>query len=468
MFKPLMLKGVDEIHTKKMSERYNPNPAQILVLGFAAIILAGAILLSLPEASSNGQSVGIVNAIFTATSAVCVTGLVVGDTASYWTVFGKGVILFLIQVGGLGFMTMTTLIALLVGRRISLKERLLMQEALNQFTISGVVRLTKNIIIATMAIETIGAVLLSFRFVPMYGWGKGVGFAVFHSVSAFCNAGFDLMGNYGSLTSFSGDALVTLSIGFLIILGGLGFTVLVDLFEFGTAKNRIDRKFSLHSKLTLYITGILICASFVLILAFEFNNPQTMGNFSGGEKVLSAMFHSVTPRTAGFNTVSMGESTISTKFLTIILMFIGGAPSSTAGGIKVTTFGVLIFTIFSMANGRDETEIFKRRIPRDIVNRALAVASVSLSVVITGAMLLSLTESGVDFMDILFETTSAFGTVGLSLGLTPDLSQSGKIIIAFIMFIGRLGPMTLAVAVAQKQQKRKAFIKYPEGKVSVG
>jgi len=368
----------------------------------------------------------------------------------------------------LGFMTMTTLIALLVGRRISLKERLLMQEALNQFTISGVVRLTKNVIIATMVIEAVGAVLLSFRFVPMYGWEKGMGYAVFHSVSAFCNAGFDLMGDFGSLTSFSSDALVTLSIGFLIILGGLGFTVLVDLFEFGTAKNRIDRKFSLHSKLTLYITGILIATSFALIFAFEFNNPQTIGSLSGGGKVLSSLFHSITPRTAGFNTVSMEGTTISTKFLTIILMFIGGAPSSTAGGIKVTTFGVLLFTFFSMVKGRDETEIFKRKIPRDIVNRALAVASVALAVVITGTMLLSFTETGVEFMDILFETTSAFGTVGLSLGLTPNLSQSGKIIIALIMFIGRLGPMTLAVAVAQKQQKRKTFIKYPEGKVSVG
>ncbi len=463
-----MLKGVEKIRTNKMLKRYNLNPAQTLVLGFAAIIFAGAIMLSLPESSSNGESVGFVNAVFTATSAVCVTGLVIGDTASYWTVFGKGVILFLIQVGGLGFMTMTTLIALLVGRRISLKERLLMQEALNQFTISGVVRLTKNVIIATMAIEAAGAALLSFRFVPMYGWENGLGFAVFHSVSAFCNAGFDLMGNFGSLTGFSGDALVALSVGLLIILGGLGFTVLVDLFEFGTAKNRIDRKFSLHSKLTLYITGILIAAGFVLIFAFEYNNPQTMGSLSGGGKVLSSLFHSITPRTAGFNTVSMEGTTIPTKFLTIILMFIGGAPSSTAGGIKVTTFGVLLFTIVSMVNGRDETEIFKRKIPRDIVNRALAVASVSLAVVITGTMLLSFTEKGADFMSILFETTSAFGTVGLSLGLTPNLSQSGKIIIALIMFIGRLGPMTLAVAVAQKQQKRKTFIKYPEGKVSVG
>lgn len=459
---------MEDISRKKISEKYSLNPAQILVLGFVAMILIGAGLLTLPAASANGESVGFVNAIFTATSAVCVTGLVVGDTASYWTLFGKGVILILIQVGGLGFMTMTTLIALVVGRRISLKERLLMQEALNQVTISGVVRLTKNIIIGTIAIETIGAAFLSFRFVPMYGWAKGIGFAVFHSVSAFCNAGFDLMGNFGSLARFADDALVTLSVGFLIILGGLGFTVLVDLFEFGTAKKRINRRFSLHSKLTLYMTGILILIGFISIFVFEFNNPQTMGNLSGKGKILSSLFHSITPRTAGFNTISMDGATLSTKILTIILMFVGGAPGSTAGGIKVTTFGILLFTMASMANGRDETEIFKRRIPRDIVNRALALVSASFTIVIVGTMLLSFTETGVDFMDILFETTSAFGTVGLSLGITPHLSNSGKIIIAFVMFIGRLGPMTLAVAVAHRQQKRKKLIKYPEGKVSVG
>jgi len=459
---------VKAIRRKKISEKYSLNPAQILVLGFLTMIFVGAGLLTLPMASANGESVGFVNAIFTATSAVCVTGLVVGDTASYWTLFGKGTILVLIQAGGLGFMTMATLIALVVGKRISLKERLLMQEALNQFTISGVVRLTKNIIIATIAIETIGAAFLSFRFVPMYGWEKGIGFAIFHSVSAFCNAGFDLMGNFRSLTGFADDALVTLSVGFLIILGGLGFTVLVDLFEFGTSKKRINRRFSLHSKLTLYMTGILILLGFISIFAFEFNNPQTMGNLSGKGKILSSLFHSITPRTAGFNTISMEGSTLSTKMLTIILMFIGGAPSSTAGGIKVTTFGVLLFTMISMADGRDETEIFKRRIPRDIVNRALALVSASLTIVIVGTMLLSVTETGLDFMDILFETTSAFGTVGLSLGITPNLSSSGKIIIAIVMFIGRLGPMTLAVAVAHRQQKRKKLIKYPEGKVSVG
>lgn len=457
-----------DIRRKRINEKFNLNPAQILVLGFLTMILIGAGLLTLPMASANGESVGFVNAIFTATSAVCVTGLVVGDTATYWTLFGKGVILMLIQGGGLGFMTMATLIALVVGKRISLKERLLMQEALNQFTISGVVRLTKNIIIATMAIETIGAVFLSFRFVPMYGWAKGIGFAIFHSISAFCNAGFDLMGNFRSLTGFADDALVTLSVGLLIILGGMGFTVLVDIFELGTAKKRINRRFSIHTKLTLYITGILILVGFISIFAFEFNNPETLGNLSGKGKILSSLFHSITPRTAGFNTISMEGATLSTKMLTIILMFIGGAPSSTAGGIKVTTFGVILFTMISMADGRDETEIFKRRIPRDIVNRALALVSASLTIVIVGTMLLSFTEKGLDFMDILFETTSAFGTVGLSLGITPQLSNSGKIIIAFIMFIGRLGPMTLAVAVANRQQKRKKLIKYPEGKVSIG
>lgn len=456
------------IRKDQIFERLQLNPAQVLVLGFSVIIFVGAFLLTLPNASMDGESVGFVNALFTATSAVCVTGLVVVDTATHWTAFGKVVILFLIQVGGLGFMTMTTLIALIIGKRISLKERLLMQEALNQFTISGVVRLTKYILIATIIIEGIGAALLAVSFVPYYGWTKGLLYAVFHSVSAFCNAGFDLTGNFRSLTLFSEDIVITMTIAFLIILGGLGFTVLVDIFEFGTAKHRRNKRFSLHSKLALYMTGILIVLGFFMILIFEFNNPETMGGLSFKGKILSALFHSVTPRTAGFNTLPMGRMTMSTKFFTIILMFIGGAPSSTAGGIKVTTFGVLIFTMISMIRGRDETEIFKRKIPRDIVNRAIAVIGASLMIVIVGTMLLSITESGVDFLDIFFETTSAFGTVGLSLGMTPDLSFAGKLILSFVMFVGRVGPMTLAVAVAQRQQRRKALIKYPEGKVIVG
>lgn len=456
------------MRSDRFFEKLQLNPAQVLVLGFAVIILAGAFVLALPAASVDGESVGFANALFTATSAVCVTGLVVVDTATHWTAFGKTVILVLIQVGGLGFMTMTTLIALIIGKRISLKERLLMQEALNQFTISGVVRLTKYILIATFIIEGIGAALLAVGFVPVYGWEKGLVFSVFHSVSAFCNAGFDLVGEFRSLTPFAESAAVSLTVAALIVLGGLGFTVLVDLYEFRSAKTRKNRRFSLHSKLTLYITGILIAAGFILFFIFEFNNPRTLGGLSFKGKLLAALFQSVTPRTAGFNTLPTDGLSLSSKFLTVILMFIGGAPSSTAGGIKVTTLGVLAFTMLSMIRGRDDTEIFSRRIPRDIVNRAIAVISASVVIVVAGTMMLSFTETGVDFMDIFFETTSAFGTVGLSLGMTPNLSLAGKLILSFIMFVGRVGPMTLAVAVAQRQQKRKAMIKYPEGKVIVG
>ncbi|RKD20920.1 trk system potassium uptake protein TrkH [Caminicella sporogenes DSM 14501] len=439
------------------------HPTQILVLGFAILILIGALLLNLPIASQNGQSIGFINALFTATSAVCVTGLVVVDTLTYWTTFGQVVIILLIQIGGLGFMTMGTLFALLLGKKITLRERLVMQEALNQFSFSGVVRLAKYILIMTFTIEGIGAILLSIKFIPIYGLSRGIWYSIFHSISAFCNAGFDLIGNFRSLTPFVDDVLINMVIMSLIILGGIGFVVILDVMQ---KKN--FNKLSLHSKLAITMTLILISVGFFVILILEFYNPDTMGQLSLKGKFLSALFHSVTPRTAGFNTLPTDKLTMASIFFTIVLMFIGGSSAGTAGGVKITTTGVVIATIVSVIKGKDDTETFGRRIPRDIINRSLAIIGLALGLVILVTMILSITEKDCSFIGIFFEAVSAFGTVGLSLGVTSTLSKLGKIIIAITMFFGRVGPLTVLLALAQRKKENKGILRYPEEKVIVG
>ena len=306
-------------------------PAQILVLSFGGMILLGAFLLMLPISSQTNQVTSFIDALFTATSAVCVTGLVVVDTGTYWSVFGKTIILLLIQIGGLGFMTMTTSIAIILGKRIGLRNRMIMQEALNQFSISGVIRLTKYVIMATFSVELIGAFLLSTRFVPLYGLKNGFYYSVFHSVSAFCNAGFDIIGGYRSLTPFARDPIVNIVIMALIVLGGLGFAVIADLSTFKTY-----RKLSLHTKLVLLMTVSLILFGFVMIFTLEFNNPNSIGEYTLSEKIVASMFHAITPRTAGFNTLDLSQMTVPARFITMILMFIGGSPGSTAGGIKTS------------------------------------------------------------------------------------------------------------------------------------
>jgi trk system potassium uptake protein TrkH len=452
--------------------RINLKPTQILVMGFALLIIIGSILLNLPIASNDGRSVGLINALFTSTSAVCVTGLVVVNTLQHWTIFGKVVILILIQVGGLGFMTITTTLFILLGRKIRLKERLIIQEALNQYTLSGMVRLTKNIFLGTLIIEGIGAILLSIKFVPVYGY-YGIFMGIFHSISAFCNAGFDIIGD-SSLTPYIGDVLVNFTIMLLIILGGLGFTVWLDVVR--VSKDKVQKRYSfrswfrkltLHSKLVLVLTGGLIVFGFIFFLIIEGNNPLTLGTLSLKDKFLGALFQSVTPRTAGFNTIPLSQMEDASKFMTIILMFIGGSPAGTAGGVKTVTVGVLFIVILSVVRSKEDTEIFERRIPEGIIKRALAVIMISLFVVIAVTMTLSLSETG-SFIDIFFEAVSGFATVGLTLGITGSLTTLGKIVLCITMFIGRLGPITMAVAFSVKSNKKNGSIKKPEEKVMVG
>lgn len=435
--------------------------AEMLVLGFAGLVLIGSLLLSLPIASQDGMSVGFVNALFTAASAVCVTGLVVVDTLTHWTTFGHVVILILIQIGGLGFITMGTLFALLIGRKINFRQRVIMTEAMNKLSVSGVVRLAKYVLIMTFVIEGIGAFLLAFRFIPLYGLSTGIWYSIFHSVSAFCNAGFDLIGNFQSLTPFVSDPLVSLVVITLIILGGIGFVVLLEILD-----KKQFKKLSLHSKIALSMTGMLLISGFVIVMALEFNNSNTMGQLSTGSKFLSGLFAAVTPRTAGFNTLPMDQLMVGTLVMTIVFMFIGGSSAGTAGGVKVTTVGVLIATIGSVLKGKEDTETFKRKLPRELVNKALTIIGLSITLVILVTFILSITEQAT-FIEIFFEAVSAFGTVGLSMGITTSLSTIGKIVITLTMFFGRVGPLTVFMALAERHQASSA-IAYPDEEIMIG
>ena len=442
-------------------------------MSFAIIIFIGAILLNMPIASNNGQSVGFINALFTATSATAVTGLVVVDTGTHWTAFGKIVIISLIQIGGLGIMTFSTLLALLIGRKITLKERLVIQESFNQFELEGMVRLTKNIIIATLAFELTGALFFATVFIPQFGWGNGIAYGFWHAISSFNNAGFDLMGSYtgqfSSFTSYVNNPIININTMMLIIIGGLGFSVWIDCFR--AIKKRSLSELSLHSKVVLTMTVGLIFLGAVFIFLMEINNPATIKKLPWSGKILASFFQSVSPRTAGFNTLDMGSLTTATNFLIIIFMFIGGSPGSTAGGIKTGTAGILLFTVLSIVKGRESTEIYKRRLPKYLVYRAVSVALISFLLVVFSTMILSIAEApynDTDFMTLLFEAVSAFGTVGLSLNYTSNLTSAGRIIIILSMFAGRVGPLSLVLALARNANKNKGHIKYPEDRIMVG
>ncbi|WP_458413001.1 TrkH family potassium uptake protein [Schinkia sp. CFF1] len=439
----------------------NLDPPKILVLGFAIVILIGTCLLTLPIATADGNGLPFLDALFTATSATCVTGLVVVDTGSTFSTFGELVILSLIQVGGLGFMTFATLFFMLLGKKISLKERLLLKEAFNNVTTAGIVKLARRILIFTAVIELIGAIILAIRFSFDMPVGTAIYFGFFHSISNFNNAGFDLMGEFRSLTGYVDDPTVVLTICSLITLGGLGFIVMNELFEY-----RDTRMLSVNTKVVLITTLILTLGATILIFLFEYGNEKTIGPLSFLGKTLGALFQAVTPRTAGANTLPIADLTHPTLFLTILLMFIGGGSGSTAGGIKITTFAVLMATVWAQLKGNEDIVLFKRRIVIETILKALTVATSGALIVTIITFLLSITEHGQNFIVYLFEASSAFGTVGLSMGLTPELSPIGRFLIIFTMFAGRLGPLTLAFAIT-KRRKQEAF-KYLKGNIMIG
>ncbi|RHW42202.1 Trk family potassium uptake protein [Neobacillus notoginsengisoli] len=437
------------------------DPPKVLVFGFILIILIGALFLSMPAATANGEGLPFIKALFTATSATCVTGLVVVDTGTAFTKFGQIIILLLIQIGGLGFMTFATFFAFLLGKRISLKERILLQESLNNISIEGIVRFAKRILIFTAIFETFGAIILSIRFSFDMPNGKAIYYGIFHSVSNFNNAGFDLMGEFRSLTGYVDDPVVVLTVCLLIVMGGIGFIVINELYEY-----RRSGRLSLHTKIVLSFTIGLLVAGTLFILLLEYTNSKTLGPLSPGGKILGALFQSVTARTAGANTISIGDMTHSGLFLIILLMFIGASPGSTGGGIKTTTFATLIGAVWSQIRGKEDVVLYRRRIGYETIYKALTVTMSALFLIILMTMLLTITEEGADFLAILFETTSAFGTVGLSMGLTPHLSPAGELIITIMMLAGRLGPLTVAYAITFR--RRQDPYKYPKGKIMIG
>lgn len=445
---------------------------QIILIGFFLVIIAGAILLTLPISSASGEWTGFLDAAFTSATALCVTGLVVVDTASYWSLFGKIVILVLIQLGGLGIVSLTTGFMLIIGRRVTLRDRLLLEDAFNLGTLRGLLRFLIRMFKYTVFFELIGIVLYLFVFIPDYGFAKGLWAALFTSVSAFCNAGLDIIGPT-SLVPYADNPLIIITTSFLIISGGLGFLVWWDISR--TFHAVIKRRFSgeqlftrltLHSKVVILMTVMLIILGTALFLILEYNNSETMGKMNFFNKILSSFFQSVTVRTAGFASVPQENLTDASALVSMILMFIGGSPIGTAGGVKTTTVAVLMITAASFSAGRKSPTVFGRTLPDDTLKKALTVFIVSFCVLISAVILLLATQSEGSFIDIAFETVSALGTVGLSRAYSPSLNAIGRIIIIVCMYLGRVGPISMVIALSNS--KRKPHTVFPEENLRVG
>ena len=448
---------------QRVYRRNGFSPLPVIAIGFAGLILLGSLLLSLPVASATGAPVTWFDALFTSTSAVCVTGLVVRDTGTAYSTFGHVVLLFLIQLGGLGFMTFATLIFRLTGRHITLREKLIMQDSMNEDVLGGIVQLVQWVALSAFTVELAGAAVFALRFVPLYGAGKGLFFALFHSVSAFCNAGFDLFGGGRSLTGFAGDGLINLTAIALVVLGGLGFGVQSDIL-----KRRRFRRFRLHTKLVLVSYGALAALSFLLVLALEWSNPGTLGPMPVGKKLLAALFQAVTLRTAGFNTFDQQAMRDCTKLIGSFMMVVGAAPASTGGGIKVTTLAILVLTARMVARGESSIRVFGRRIDPALILRAVTIVFIALAVVFLDVCVLSLLQPGEDFLDLLYECASAMGTVGISAIGSANLKPLARIMIILTMFTGRVGPLTLALLFARRQNHTRERIQYPEEHVLIG
>lgn len=436
---------------------------QIIIMGFLLVILTGSILLMLPVSTRSGVATPFEEALFTATSATCVTGLVVHDTATYWSPFGQAVILMMIQIGGMGVVTVAVSIATVSGRKIGLMQRSTMQEAIAAPSVGGIVRLTGFILKATICIEMTGALLLMPVFCKDYGIIKGIWYSLFHSISAFCNAGFDLMGNrqqYSSLTGYFSNIPVNAVIIALIITGGIGFLTWDDI----KSKGMHIKKYRLQSKVILLMTGILLIIPFLIFFFCEFGR-QIWDGMTTGEKVICSLFQTVTPRTAGFNTVDLTQFSESAKTLIIILMLIGGSPGSTAGGMKTTTIAVLFITSFAVFKKKEDSECFGRRIEDNTIKYAAVILLMYITLFITGGILISSIE-GLPMLTCLFETASAIGTVGLTLGITPGLGRLSRLILIILMFLGRVGGLTLIFAALSNKQRNLS--RFPKEKITVG
>lgn len=445
---------------KTRKKRYLTPPV-VLLLSFIILIAIGTVLLSLPVAVKSGANNSVLTALFTATSAVAVTGLSVVDVPNFYNYFGTTVILILIQLGGLGVMTFSSVIMLVVGKKITYEDRKVLQEGLNRDSLSGIVKYVKRVVYIVLGIEGLGALLLFFSFIKKYSFLKAVYFSIFHAVSAFCNAGFALFST--SLELYKKDYYVLFVIGILIILGGLGFAVIntyIIFFQTGV------KKLNLTSRVAIKLTGWLLFIGMVLFLLFEYNNPTTLGNLTFMQKITNSLFQSITTRTAGFNSVSMGNLNQETLLVFVILMFIGASPGSTGGGIKTTTFGIILFYTFGIIRNDNEIRIGNRKISWEILNKALALLVIAILYVSIVTLLILILED-MTFMQVLFETVSAFGTVGLSTGITSNLGIFSEILIIFTMYLGRVGPLTLALVLGGNG-KKISKIKYPEENISIG
>lgn len=436
---------------------------QIIIMGFLLVILTGSIFLMLPVSSRNGEATPFFDALFTATSATCVTGLVVHDTATYWSAFGQAVILLLIQIGGMGVVTVAVSVVTISGRKIGLMQRSTMKEAIAAPSVGGIVRLTGFILKATILIEVLGAFLMVPVFWKDFGALKGIWYALFHSISAFCNAGFDLMGNmgqYSSLTGYVANGWINTVIIGLIVVGGIGFLTWDDV----KSKGIHIRKYRMQSKVILVMTALLIVIPFVIFLFGEFSR-QVWDGMSLGEKIWASLFQSVTPRTAGFNTIDLNLFSEAGRTIVILLMLTGGSPGSTAGGMKTTTLAVLFMTLFAIFKRKGDTECFGRRIEENTIKYAAAILMMYLTLFLTGGVIISCME-GLPILTCLFETASAIGTVGLSLGITPGLGTVSRLILMILMFFGRVGGLTLVFAAFS--DKEIHISRLPKEKITVG
>ncbi|MDD6307558.1 MAG: potassium transporter TrkG [Clostridiales bacterium] len=436
---------------------------QIIIVGFLCVILTGSILLMLPFSARNGEAASFLDALFTATSATCVTGLVVHDTVTYWSAFGQAVILLLIQIGGMGVVTIAVSLATISGRKIGLMQRNTMKEAIAAPSVGGIVRLTGFILKATILIELVGAFLMLPVFWKDFGIVKGIWYSLFHSISAFCNAGFDLMGSTGqfsSLTGYAGNGLINVVVIGLIIVGGIGFLTWDDI----RCKGMHIKKYRLQSKIILVMAAILIILPFLFFFFLEFRR-QVWKDMPLGEKLLSSLFQAVTPRTAGFNTIDLTMFSEAGQTVMIILMLIGGSPGSTAGGMKTTTVAVLFMTVFAVFKRKEDTECFGRRIDGGTIKYAATILLMYLTLFLTGGIIISCVEH-LPIQTCLFETASAIGTVGLSLGITPGLGIISRLILIILMFFGRVGGLTLVFAAFS--DKERNISKFPKEKITVG
>ena len=451
---------------KKSLARRPVKPERVLALGFLCAILLGGLLLALPACASGGRSIGVRSAFFTATSAVCVTGLSVIDAGLDLSALGQAVLLMLIQVGGLGFMAFATLIMSALGRKMSLKSRLLLRDSMNQTTLSGMVRLSMVFFLMAVVIEIAGALLLMPRLVPLYGT-KGIWYSFFTAVSAFCNAGFDLFASGNSITHLAGESYVLLVIAGLITLGGLGFPVILECLH-----HRFRwRAFSLHAKIVLVMSIALLSFGTLATLALEWTNPATLGALGALDKLFNSFFQSVTLRTAGFASLDQASLTESSKLLSIPMMFIGASSASTGGGVKTTTAAMLLLVVLSVIRGRERISVFGREISADTARRAMTIALIGLVMIMASACVISVIEQshGFDMLDLLFETTSAFSTTGLSSVGTLRLSPASQWLLMGLMYLGRVGPLTLALALASRMERGpSAKIHYPEEKIMIG